>query len=213
MNIVSEATEHIVWFEFLRRENKQRLDKERWHECEQLIRSPDFSDERQNYQRKNLLDSIRGAITKTIPSDTVWKEVSLSIEEFGTLRLLRYLSWVALSDETCLLSVAANNVSREPMLSPVIMEKLGQSGSRAWAEVAEIRRKVQSMREAVFEPSSRPILVRQVDKPNMTIIEGCHRATVLYLQYFLDSIPFPVDGVRAFLGASSRMTDCGWMAT
>ncbi len=213
MNVIDTVSEHHAWCEFLRTEYLQHRDKVFGPECDRLTKSPDFADQSENDRRKALLISIRGAIVQTIPVDTEWQQVNLSPEEFARLYVLKYLSWAVLSDGSYLLSRAANNVFRIPMLDSKVVKAFAPYAARAEREAVHVREKVMTMLKSGVETSQfRPIMIRQTESNTMTIIDGCHRATALYIERFVKA-KASLKAVGGFLGTSSRMNECQWLSS
>ncbi|MDH2900972.1 MAG: hypothetical protein PXY39_08360 [archaeon] len=197
------VTENQVWCEFLEAEYKERLPPPYHDEVKALTDSPDFNDAKANSRRKQLLRMIRSPMVDNLPNDTSWQKVKLSTNETLNLYALRYRSWIILSDGTCFLRMAAENLSdKNWKISPQFADPEVSN------EIAMIRSKISSMKN-YREVSLLPILIREQNSDKLTVIEGCHRiaALILNTNFFTKAQP----EVRIYLGTSPQMRSCMWL--
>jgi hypothetical protein len=202
------VTADHAWCEFLRAEYQERLPELK-SECERLTTAPDLGDVAANNCRKELR-SIRGLIIDTIPPDTAWTRVRLSPEDCLALRLLAYRSWWALSDGSLMLKTAAENLSNQDwVISGQVVASLGSSLEAVRNEIGMIRSRVSGMK-ATDAAHGLPILIRDAGRDGITIIDGCHRMTAMLVNttFFERGQP----ETEAYLGTSTNMSQCRWLA-
>ncbi len=185
-------SQHEVWCEFLRTEYNQRLPTSLWPECKKLTTSPNFEDKGQNNRRLKLLRSIRCPIVDAIPADTTWAELALSPEEFAKLHVIRSGDWITLSNGTGELATVATNLEHSTQKS-------------------SIRSKVDAIIHTDMALSDfKTITISKTVASIATIVDGCHRATALYIRHFLRK-NLSLAEVASFIGISPLMDDCKWL--
>jgi len=209
MIVRRQVTADEVWCEFLRAEYRYRMSQGLWAECERLTTAPDFTDPLANARRKLLIRSIRSPMVDPVPTDTTWHLVELTQEECSRIRTCAYKSWILVTNGTSRLVKAAENTSKEDWVPPAgLRTAFGALFDHTMEEVAGIKSKVRAI-VAGGSVQGTPILVRQEESDEMTIIEGAHRLTALAIleEFFTQSGP----GIDVYLGTSKNMSSNHWL--
>jgi hypothetical protein len=205
--VIRAVTEDEIWCEFLRSEFHDYIPRHHWGECERLTNNPDFENQKDNLRRLQLLQ-FREPIVSLIPYGTSWSKVSLSNEELLQLYAIRYGSWKALTEGSYLLRDGAKNL-RNPnwSIAPMMELSLGDYLQDTRDQIESIRVKVSKMVKENI--TGLPILIRQVGRPKLTVIEGCHRITARIIRRTLSTED--KGETKVLLGESPNMTSCPWL--
>jgi len=192
---IKKISENEVWYEWLKSEYKDRLVPKYHPQCEKLLTEPNLQDKKQNQQRKQLLYKIRWHLLEKIPPNTTWYTVELTEKDIKNLHLLGFWTWNILSENTRKLETITKNLLNDNSFIPEeIINRIDTNRfDRHRKKVKEILSKKQSLKD--FKPT---LLGKTITK-NPTLIEGCHRASALYISCFVTK-EMDYTPIQAFCG-------------
>ena len=189
------VSEDEVIGEFLRNEFYAREYSPYWESFAELVKHPDYSDERENILRRALLFHRRGRLWRELPVDTEWWEVELSPQDLTRVRVFARSQWLRYG------------APRFRLLDTV--ERIRTSiHSQSRSQFIEKLRSL-SLEMAENSHHSSVLLIGTDESSQLTIIEGNHRMTAAAL-VSQETLP---QRFRILCGFSPLMSKCCWYRT
>jgi O-antigen/teichoic acid export membrane protein len=190
------VSEDEVIAEFLRNEFYHPEFHRYWQRLEDLVLTPDLTDQWQNGVRRALLYRRRGRMWNELPPGTEWWQVELEPADLGRVRIFPRSHWRGIASGNFALQQIAGNI-RVQAANGINRDFLSKVRSLS----TQLRHE---------EPPANAILMIGIDESSpLTIIEGNHRMVAAMLL----SSATVCKRFRFFCGFSPRMTECCWYKT
>jgi hypothetical protein len=161
MIIDSDASESEMVLEFLRAEVGSLIG--------QGAPAPDLSDAHDNSKRAFILDCLRGYsrriwLFSKFPTDTVWKRVKLTREDFPNLRYVRSSPWRQLAGDDLSVVTGAKRIMEGTF-------------DRTYAEIARRVPKIEAVARAIRDGADLPPVILITAGSDHVVVEGNRRVT------------------------------------
>jgi hypothetical protein len=191
MNIIRSVSKDLVYSAWLQSELFHRRSDLSFDEIE-LILHPDISDIAQNKKRAELLQTTfgRGPLVNELPDDIIWFEGEIREEDIEKMYVLPVIYWYLDSGKTFKLTDIPDSLKKgrgvQTQEGPILIDHFDR---------------IEKISTADYSDFGKLILASSSEDGPYTIIDGTHRAVLLYKINRLVS-------QKVFLGTSSKMTRC-----
>ena len=171
--------------------HKACYDLYRSDDIEQIIASPDISNETENRLRNSILSIDRGVMLKELPENVIWYEIQYAKEDVSRTFLINTTWCRDITRESCLLSDAARILMFTYKTNQIIQEYCQVLGTL--------------LPMVKFSETEIVLVGRNLDDI-FVVLEGNHRMVALFdklQENSKESILFK----RSFLGISSNLSE------
>ncbi len=195
LRIIRSMAEQEVIAEFLRSEFHHPEFEQYREEFQQIVRSPNLENDRENALRRALLFLRRGAMWRELPEDTAWYKVELTIADLERIRFFPRAQWRRVGEGSFYLTDMVECLRMKSQQSPddEFFQKL--------------RRLSSPIRRGSVNPT---LLLIGVDGQSpLTLLDGNHRMAAAMLV----QPPAALNSFQFICGLSPAMIRCCWYHT
>lgn len=195
MKVLSKVSQEDFELQFLSAEWYKDVYDEVRERFDRLITRPDITNCQENLLRKELLWKWRYPLLGRLPLEIEWQTISLDIDEFENLLVIREIGW----ENTFGIGKNLREVAQ------AIKDNVEDKGGVRFDIVEDIKGNI-----GKYEFNEKLILIASGLQPPLTIVEGNHRAVAFELKS-IESGETKHIPTEFLLGVSPEMIKSPWL--